>query len=149
MIRIFTVMLVSFAVAALGVAGLDARVARADWSETGLDWDESAPVVKSLDPDDESALAEHFFHVEWTAGQGAAGRTRITGYVYNDGGDAAVNVALRIHEIDTSGNEVTSVVAPVGDTVPARGRAYFDVAVPSSRFYRVDVSSFDFVELNG
>ena len=149
MIRIFTVMLVSVAVAALGVAGLDARVARADWSETGLDWDESAPVVKSLDPDDESALAEHFFHVEWTAGQGAAGRTRITGYVYNDGGDAAVNVALRIHEIDASGTDVASVVAPVGETVPARGRAYFDVAVPRSRFYRVDVSSFDFVELNG
>lgn len=149
MIRIFTVMLVSVAVAALGVAGLDARVARADWSETGLDWDESAPVVRSLDPDDESALAEHFFHVEWTAGQGAAGRTRITGYVYNDGGDAAVNVALRIHEIDASGTDVASVVAPVGETVPARGRAYFDVAVPRSRFYRVDVSSFDFVELNG
>ncbi len=73
--------------------------------------------------------------------------TRITGYVYNDDGDAAVNVALRIHEIDASGTDVASVVAPVGETVPARGRTYFDVAVPRSRFYRVDVSSFDFVEL--
>ncbi len=99
MFRIFKVMLASFAVAALGVAGLDAHVARADWSETGLDWDEAAPVVKTVDPDDESALADHFFHVEWTAGPGAAGRARITGYVYNDAGDSAVNVALRIHEV--------------------------------------------------
>ena len=149
MLRIFTVMLASFAVAALGVAGFDAHVARADWSATGLDWDESAPVTKTLNPDEESALAEHFFHVEWTAGQGAAGRTRITGYVYNDYGDSAVNVALRIHEIDASGQDVASEVAPVGETIPAHGRAYFDVGVPSSRFYRVDVTSFDFVELPG
>ena len=149
MIRIFTVILVSFAVAALGVAGLDARVARADWSETGVDWDESAPVVKTLDPDDESALADTSSTSSGRPARARAGRTRITGYVYNDYGDAAVNVALRIHEIDASGNDVASVVAPVGETVPAHGRAYFDVAVPSSRFYRVDVASFDFVELPG
>ena len=149
MFRIFKVMLASFAMAALGVAGLDAHVARADWSATGLDRDEAAPVVKSLDPDDESALADHFSHVEWTAGPGAPGRARITGYVYNDYGDPAVNVALRIHEIDASGNDVARVVAPIGGTVPALGRTYFDVAVPSRRFYRVDVASFDFVELNG
>ena len=126
MFRIFKVMLASFAVAALGVAGLGAHVARADWSETGLDRDEVAPVVKTVDPDDESALADHFFHVEWTAGPGAAGRARITGYVYNDYGDSAVNVALRIHEIDASGQDIASVVAPVGET-----RAYFDVGSPA------------------
>jgi len=149
MFRIFKVMLASFAVAALGVAGLDAHVARADWSETGLDWDESARVVTTLDPNDESALADHFFHVEWTAGEGAAGRARITGYVYNDSGDSAVDVTLRIHEIDASGNDVASVVAPIGQAVPGNGRTYFDIAVPRSRFYRVDVASFDFVELAG
>ena len=129
MFRIFTVVLMSFAVAALGVAGLDAHVARAEW--------------------DESALADHFFHVEWTADPGAAGRTRITGYVYNDSGDSAINVALRIHEVDASGQDVASEIAPVGQTIPAHGRAYFDVRVPNSRFYRVDVSSFDFMELPG
>jgi hypothetical protein len=149
MFRIFKVMLASFAVAALGVAGLDAHVARAEWSEPGLDWDESAPVIKTLDPDDESALADHFFHVEWTGGPGAAGRARITGYVYNDSRDSAVNVALRIHEIDASGNDAASVIALVGQAVPANGRTYFDVAVPSSRFYRVGVASFDFEELPG
>lgn len=123
-------MLASFAVAALGVAGLDAHVARADWSET-------------------DSLADHFFHVEWTAGQGAAGRTRMTGYVHTDYGDSAVNVALRIHEIDASGQGIASVIAPVGETIPAHGRAYFDVGVPNRRFYRVDVTSFDFVELPG
>jgi hypothetical protein len=41
------------------------------------------------------------------------------------------------------------VVAPLGDTIPGRGRAYFDVGVPDSHGYRVDVTSFDFVELPG
>jgi hypothetical protein len=149
MFWIFKVTLASFAVTALGVAALDAHAARADWSETGLDSDEAAPVVKTVDPDDESALADQFFHVEWAAGPGAAGRARITGYVYNDYGDSAINVALRIHEIDANGNDVARVVAPIGEAVPAHGRTYFDVAVPTSRFYRVDVASFDFVELPG
>ena len=149
MFRIFKVMLASFAVAALGVAGLDAHVARADWNEIAVDWDESAPVAKTFDPDNETALADHFFHVEWTASPGAAGRARITGYVYNDYGDSAIHVALRIREIDASGNDVGSMVAPIGETVPGHGRTYFDVPVPSSRFNRVDVASFDFVELPG
>jgi hypothetical protein len=148
MFRIFTMMLMSFAVAALGVAGLDAHVARADWSETGLDWDESAPVTKTL-TDEGSALADHFFRVEWTADPGASGRTRITGYVYNDYDDSAVNVALRIHEIDASGRDVASEIAPVGETIPAHGRAYFDVRVATSRSYRLDVDAFDFLELGG
>ena len=93
--------------------------------------------------------ADRFFHVEWTAGPGGAGRTRITGYVYDDHRDSAVDVALRIHEIDASGQDIASVVAPVGETIPAHGRAYFDVGVPRRRFYRVDVTSFDFVELPG
>ena len=147
MFRIFKVMLASFAVAALGVAGLDAHVARADWSRTMVDWDETVPATKTFD--DESALADHFFHVEWTAGPGAAGRARIIGYIYNDYGDSAINVVLRIHEIDASGHDVASAVAPIGEAVPAHGRTYFDVAVPSSRYYRVAVTSFDFVELPG
>ncbi len=149
MFRIFKVMLASFAVAALGVAALDAHAARADWSEPGLDGDGAAPVVKTVDPDDESTLADHFFHVEWTAGPGPAGRARIIGYVYNDYGDSAINVALRIHEIDANGNDVARVVAPIGEAVPAHGRTYFDLAVPTSRSYRIDVASFDFVELPG
>jgi len=147
MFRIFTVMLASCVVAALGVAGLDAHVARADWSRTMVDWDETVPVTKTFD--DESALADHFFHVQWAAGPGAAGRARITGCIYNDHGDSAVNVRLRIHQIDASGSEVATVVAPIGETIPALGRAYFDVGVPLSRFYRLEVASFDFVELPG
>jgi hypothetical protein len=135
MFRIFSVMFATFVMAALGVAGLDAGVARADGNRAVVD--------------DRRALADHFFHVEWTAGPGAPGRARITGYVYNDYGDSAINVALRIHEIDAGGRDVASVVAPLGDTIPGRGRAYFDVGVPDSHGYRVDVTSFDFVELPG
>jgi len=32
----------------------------------------------------------------------------------------------------------------VSDTVPARGREYFDVQVPSSQSYKVDLEAFDF-----
>ena len=41
------------------------------------------------------------------------------------------------------------MVAPLGDTIPGHGRAYFDVAVPDSPGYRVHVTSFYFVELPG
>ena len=37
-------------------------------------------------------------------------------------------------------------VQHVSATVPARGRGYFDVQVPVSSSYRVDVDSFEFVE---
>jgi hypothetical protein len=142
MYRIFVVTLLSFTVAALGVAGLDARVARADGHQ-------SAPMTSTAGARDESASAGNFFHVEWTAGRAAAGRARITGFVYNDFGDTAVNVALRIHRIDASGGDVASVVVPIGEIVPALGRSYFDVRVPDSHAYRVEVTSFDFVELPG
>jgi hypothetical protein len=142
MYRIFVVTLLSFTAAALGVAGLDLRAACAD----------GRPVATATSPagaQDESALARSFFHVQWTAGRAPAGRTRISGFVYNDFGDTAVNVALRIHRVDGSGREVASTLVPIGQPVPGLGRSYFDVRVPDSHAYRVDVTSFDFVELPG
>ncbi|HSB40350.1 MAG TPA: hypothetical protein VLK28_00840, partial [Methylomirabilota bacterium] len=88
MYRIFVVTLLSFTVAALGVAGLDLHVA-------GADSRPAPPVTNPAGAPEESALARNFFHVEWTAGRTPAGRARISGFVYNDYGDTAVNVALR------------------------------------------------------
>src|SRR6267378_5852012 len=71
------------------------------------------------------ALADRFFHVEWSAGPSEGAQSRIVGYVYNDYREDAVNVQLRISELDESGRTVANVLQPVGDTIPARGRAFF------------------------
>jgi hypothetical protein len=92
-------------------------------------------------------LSDQFFRVEWTAKPGPDGSSRITGYVYNQYGEAAQNVELKISELDASGHAASSVTRPVFGTVPAEDRAYFDVKAPSSSSYQVAVQSFDFLEL--
>ena len=92
-------------------------------------------------------VADQFFHVDWTVSPGGQGKARIRGYVYNDYGDAADQVQLRITELDASGHPVASFVEPVGDSVPALDRTYFDVQVPGqAASYRVAVESFNFLE---
>ena len=92
------------------------------------------------------AAADRFFRVEWSAGAAGLGQSRITGYVYNDYGEDAVNVRLRISQLDDFGRPVASTIQPVGDTVRAGGRAFFDMRVPGNGpFYRVAVGSFDFM----
>jgi hypothetical protein len=93
---------------------------------------------------EDAALASRFFHVEWSAGAGSGGRSRITGYVYNDYGQAAQDVELRVTGLDSAGQPVATVIQRLGDTVPARGRGYFDLQVPLSPSYRVNVESFEF-----
>lgn len=92
------------------------------------------------------ALADRLFRVEWSAGAAGQGQSRIVGYVYNDYREDAVNVQLRISELDPSGQAVASSDQPVGDTVPAGGRVFFDARVPGiGPSYRVTVASFDFM----
>jgi hypothetical protein len=91
-------------------------------------------------------LGERLFRVEWVGGASAPDQFRIVGYVYNDYGEDAVNVQLRISEVDASGRTVGIVMKPVGNTVPASGRTSFDVRVPGTTSnYRVAVESFDFM----
>ena len=92
-------------------------------------------------------LSDQFFRVEWTVSPGRHGDSRITGYVYNQYGETAENVQLRISEVDASGRVASSVTRPSFGTVPAEDRAYFDVQVPTSPSYQVAVQSFDFQEL--
>jgi len=57
-----------------------------------------------------------------------------------------VNVQLPISEVGVSARTVETVIKPVGDTVPASGRAFFDVRVPgTTSSYRVAVESFSFM----
>jgi hypothetical protein len=92
------------------------------------------------------ALADRLFRVEWSAGAADQGQSRIVGYVYNDYREDAVNVQLRISELDPSGRAVASIEQPVGDTVHAGGRVFFEARVPGTGpSYRVAVASFDFM----
>ena len=96
---------------------------------------------------DSPRLANRLFRVEWTAGASGQGQTRIVGYVYNESEHDATNVQLRISELDASGRMVTSVIKPMGEPVPAAGRAFFDLQVPNTGpSYRVEVESFGFMD---
>jgi hypothetical protein len=96
-------------------------------------------------PDAGPPQSERFFRVEWSAGAAGRDQSRIVGYVYNEYGEDAVNVRLRISQFDEAGRPVASLVQPVGDIVRAGGRTFFDVRVPgSASSYRVAVASFDF-----
>jgi hypothetical protein len=87
-----------------------------------------------------------FVHVEWAAKPGPSGQERVSGYVYNDWGEYADTVQLRITALDASGHVTASVVTPVRD-VPPGERVYFEVLVPGQgQSYRVAVDAHDFVE---
>jgi hypothetical protein len=141
MLRIYVLAMAGVVAATAGVIALDQTMARADWDET-------APMTKTLN-DDSASLGNQFFHVEWQATPGRRGQEDISGYVYNDAGNAAVSVELRITGLDASGQNVADVVRPVEGSVPGYGRAFFDVRVPRSPSYRVAVTSFDFIEPRG
>ena len=69
----------------------------------------------------------------------------IKGSVYNDSGSTALNVQLRIREVDAAGKTVSSVNGPVIESVPGLSQVDFGVQVPgSSKSYRVAVASFSF-----
>jgi hypothetical protein len=90
------------------------------------------------------SMADQYFHLDWSVGPARAGLCRITRDVYNDYGEAAQDIELKITALDTAGQPVATVFKNVRDTVPARGREYFDIQVPASQSYKVDVEAFDF-----
>ena len=105
--------------------------------------------------DDDPALAALFenaparpdqlFRVEWVASPGRSGRSRLEGSVHNDFGRTALNVQLRVIELDAAGEAVSTVIGPTLERVPGQGRVRFDVQVPDHRrAYRVAVASFSF-----
>jgi len=96
----------------------------------------------------QGTLADQFFLVDFTAKPDGHGKARITGYVYNKDQRSVDQVQLRITELDASGQPLGSFVEPMLEEVPALGRAYFDVKVPSqAASYRVAVDSWNTVEL--
>lgn len=146
MLRMVTVVLACLAVAVAGLIALDGRTACAEWNAYGKDRDEFAPMQKSLGEGEglgDRSLGDQMFHVEWAVAAVPDGQSEITGYVYNDEGDTADDVELRITALDAAGQPVGSVVRPVRGQVPGLGRAYFDARVPASASFRVQVASFE------
>jgi hypothetical protein len=97
----------------------------------------------------EENLGSQFFRVDFNANPDGRGHTRITGYVYSDKGRAADQVQLHITALDTAGKPVGSYFERMLETVPAEGRAYFDVKVPASAeaaSYHVGVSGWNDIE---
>jgi hypothetical protein len=92
----------------------------------------------------QETLAHEYFHLDGNVSPGRPGMSRITGYVYNDYGQAAEDVELKITSLDSAGQPVNTMFRHMSDTVPSRGRGYFDLQVPVSRSYEVNVESFDF-----
>jgi len=128
------------ATAALLVIALSGTSARAEWAG-------DIPGARPSSEVDPGAISDQFFRVEWSAVGGRDGHPRLTGYVYNDYEEPAIHVQLRISELDSAGQETRPLVQPIDETVPAKGRAYFDVPVSDRASYRVSVESFEFLEL--
>jgi hypothetical protein len=129
------------ATAALLIITLAGTSARAQWAG-------DIPGTRPSAEMDTGAIGDQFFHVEWSTVAGRDGHPHLTGYVYNDYEEPAIHVQLRISELDSAGQETGLLVQPVDETVPAKGRAYFDVPVPDRASYRVGVESFEFLELS-
>jgi hypothetical protein len=103
----------------------------------------SSQVVRTSLTGENGTLGEQFFHVDWTAALTSPGQATMTGYVYNDYGQPAKDVQLKITVVNPNGEAVEHVIRPVRGLVPAEGRAYFSVQVPESPApYRVTVASF-------
>ena|SRR3989442_6925464 len=89
---------------------------------------------------------KEMFPVEFGTSAGKNGQTRMTGYIHNDSGDAADHLRLVISGLDAKGHVISQVYRTVDDSVPTDDRAYFDVQVPTSPSYRVDVDRFESVQ---
>src|SRR5262245_12518899 len=93
-----------------------------------------------------NSLGDQFFRVQYSAETRGSQQSEISGYVYNDYGEAAANVTLEVTELDEDGHPIASETRPVAGLVPAEGRAYFDIKMPRSASYRITVRGFDFLE---
>jgi hypothetical protein len=125
---------------ALVVMAFGGTAARAQWAG-------DIPGKRPSNDTDAAVIGDLFFRVEFAPSTGHNGRPRLTGYVYNDYEEPATNVKIRIESTDLLGRDEGGVVKPLDETIPAKGRAYFDVPVPAGASYQVDVVSFEFVEL--
>ena len=115
-------------VAIAGLSGLMIGVPGAGQAAAGDDERSVAALF-----DESPVRPDQFFRVEWAASPARSGRSRLEGSVHNDFGRTALNVQLRVSEIDAAGETVATVIGPTLERVPGQGRVRFDVQVPDHR----------------
>jgi hypothetical protein len=82
--------------------------------------------------------------LEWEAREDRGGRPVITGYIYNDSGQPAINLRLMAEALDASGQVVDRAIGFVTAGVPAFNRSYFSVSLhKAGAAYRIAVTGFD------
>ena len=87
--------------------------------------------------------ADRYFRVEHEVERLKSGRSRLTGYVYNDYVLTAANVRLLVEGLESSGRVVSETLGYVDAELSPGGRAYFHVPLPmEAATYRVRVHSF-------
>lgn len=146
MSSIYTLPIACLLVAAAGAVTMEGTPASAQTYTPKADY--AVPMTEPVSTGARS-LGDQLFHVEWSALAARNGQDRISGYVYNDSGELAGNVELRITLLDSAGQAATEVIRPVAGSVAGNSRSYFDVAVPRSPSYRIGVARFDFIEPRG
>ena len=87
---------------------------------------------------------QNWFKLDWAIDPEQGGTRRITGYVYNDYGEAAYNVQLLTQALDKTGAVLHQRINWAGGIGPM-SRSYFEVRnLPPADQYRVSVWAFDF-----
>ena len=91
---------------------------------------------------------ENYFSIEWAAAQGRNGTQRVTGYIYNNKGEYAVDLRVMAQAVDAAGAVVGQRIAFVPGGVGGLGRVYFEVPnLPVASTYRVSV--YDYTRVQG
>jgi hypothetical protein len=86
------------------------------------------------------AVTANQMHLEWQL-ETRGHRTQITGYVYNDYVLAVNDIILLAESLDTEGRLVGQARCYVNRSVTPGMRAFFEVSVPASAGYRIEIAS--------
>ena len=92
---------------------------------------------------------ERWFRVEWQPGQSAKRGPVVSGYVYELAARPADSMQLGVDRLDAAGAVTDTKIAYVMGTIPAGGRAYFEVPVTAAPAYRVRVVWYRWTGIGG
>ena len=93
---------------------------------------------------------EQHFAIQWTATEQGPNTRRVSGYVYNQHGESAMNMRVLAQALDTNGDVVGQRIAFVPGGVGGFGRAFFDVPnLPAAPVYRVSVWDYTWFQSPG
>jgi hypothetical protein len=93
---------------------------------------------------------EHHFSIDWTVAEQSPSTRSVSGYVYNQHGEAATQLRVLAQALDPAGAVVGQRIAYVLGGVGGFGRAYFVVPnLPVADRYRVSVWDYTRLQAPG